>query len=235
MAFAQISVVPPVSPMSHKTQPTLVKEGQPRTETFSHNHMIYRATDPAQRLYMLRAGRVKLLRPGNLSARAVLAILRPGDIFGDLRSVDGATMDEIAIASGEVQVQVLDKAAVDQMLEQSPQRAFEVLSGMNERLRDLRRRVQALTFKDVPARLAETLLSLGETHGERCTHGGAVDLKQITQQDLADLVGASRSFVSTLINEMKRDKLLGHSGRTLCILDKKKLAEIAQVSAPTPA
>ena len=54
-----------------------------------------------------------------------------------------------------------------------------------------------------------------------------MDLRGITQQDLADLVGASRSFVSTLINEMKRDGMLGNVGRILCIRDQKALRKIA--------
>ena len=66
-----------------------------------------------------------------------------------------------------------------------------------------------------------------EAHGERCPHGGETDLRGITQQDLADLVGASRSFVSTLINEMKRDGVLGNVGRILCIRDQKALRKIA--------
>ncbi|HVE84467.1 MAG TPA: Crp/Fnr family transcriptional regulator MrpC, partial [Myxococcales bacterium] len=96
-----------------------------------------------------------------------------------------------------------------------------------DRVRGLRQRVLGLTFKEVPARLADTLLALAEAHGERCPHGGETDLRGITQQDLADLVGASRSFVSTLINEMKRDGVLGNVGRILCVRDQKALRKIA--------
>src|SRR5690606_4726792 len=93
--------------------------------------------------------------------------------------------------------------------------------------RAMRNRVLGLTFKEVPARLADTLLVLADSHGERCPHGGEYDLRGITQQDLADLVGASRSFVSTLINEMKRDGLLGNVGRILCIRDVRGVRERA--------
>ena len=53
-----------------------------------------------------------------------------------------------------------------------------------------------------------------------CLHG-------ITQQDLADLVGASRSFVSTLINKMKRDALLANQGRLLVLRDEEGLNRVA--------
>ena len=63
-------------------------------------------------------------------------------------------------------------------------------------------------------------------------HGGETDLRGITQQDLADLVGASRSFVSTLINEMKREGVLGNVGRILCVRDQKALRKIETLKAP---
>ena len=80
----------------------------------------------------------------------------------------------------------------------------------------------------MPSRLADLLILLGETQGRRCPHGGEIDLQGITQQDLADLVGASRSFVSTLINRFKREGALSSVGRTLCLQDRRALEQIAQ-------
>src|SRR5690606_8194536 len=114
-----------------------------------------------------------------------------------------------------------------QLLESRPHLALDVIRALEERNRAMRRRLLGLTFKEVPARLADTLLVLADTHGDPCPHGGEYDLRGITQQDLADLVGASRSFVSTLINEMKRDGLLGNVGRILCIRDVRGLRERA--------
>src|SRR5436189_222381 len=95
------------------------------------------------------------------------------------------------------------------------------------RVRLLRQRVLGLTRKDVPARLAEMLIALAQAHGERIAPGNELCLHGITQQDLADLVGASRSFVSTLINKMKRDGLLANQGRLLVLRDEEGLNRVA--------
>ena len=95
------------------------------------------------------------------------------------------------------------------------------------RVRQLRQRVQGLTRKDVPARLAEMLMVLVDAHGEH-SPTGELCLQGITQQDLADLVGASRSFVSTLINKMKRDGLLANQGRLLVMKDQEGLHRLAE-------
>ncbi len=153
-------------------------KGYFKVESFPHNAVIYRPGDMSDRVYLLKSGRVRLMRVGKSGARSVTL-------------------------------------------------ALDVIRAFADRVRALHKRVLGLTFKEVPARLADTLLTLSEAHGERCLHGGETDLRGITQQDLADLVGASRSFVSTLINEMKRDGVLGNVGRTLCVRDQKALRRAA--------
>lgn len=190
-----------------------------KIETHPSNSVIYRPGDPADKVYLLRSGRVRLVRIGRGGNRSVLGILRPGDLFGEMLRPEGALLDEFAVSAGETEIWSIDNRSFQQLLEGRPHLALDVLRALNERNRAMRNRVLALTFKEVPARLAETLLVLAESHGERCPHGGEYDLKGITQQDLADLVGASRSFVSTLINEMKREGHLSNVGRTLCIRD----------------
>ena len=99
-----------------------------------------------------------------------------------------------------------------------------MVRALGGRVRVLQQRVLGLTRKGVPARLAETLLSLA---GAPEAQGRGRTLQGITQQDLADLVGASRSFVSTLINKMKRDGLLASHGRVLVLADEAALARAA--------
>lgn len=207
-----------------------------QVEAFESGALIYRPNDAAERAFLVRSGRVRLLRlPGSaprpaaphITSCSLHALLRPGDFFGELMRPADAVYDEYAVASGDTEVWSIGNRDLEALVEARPALALELLRSLDEGRRQLRRRINALTFKEVPARLAEAVLTLGETHGERCPHGGEVDLRGITQQDLADLVGASRSFVSTLINEMKRDGLLGNVGRTLCIRNGKGLRKLA--------
>jgi CRP-like cAMP-binding protein len=198
-----------------------------KVEIFPHNAVVYRPGESCDRVCLLKRGRVRLLRTGRNATRSVLAILRAGDLFGELALGDMVASEELAVASGEAEVWSIEGSEFKNLLESRPSLSLDIIRSQNDRIRDMRRRLLGLTFKEVPARLAETLLTLGETLGERCPHGGELDLRGVTQQDLADLVGASRSFVSTLINEMKRDGYLGNVGRVLCIRDQKSLRKIA--------
>jgi CRP-like cAMP-binding protein len=198
-----------------------------KVEVFPHNAVIYRPGDAADRVYLLKRGRVRLIRTGRNAARSVLAILRAGDLFGEMVLGEAGTAEDLAVASGEAEAWSIESSEFKSLLESRPTLALDIIRAQEDRIRQLRRRLLGLTFKEVPSRLAETLLTLGESLGERCPHGGETDLRGVTQQDLADLVGASRSFVSTLINEMKRDSYLGNVGRILCIRDQKALRKIA--------
>jgi len=202
-------------------------KGYFKVENFPHNAVIYRPGDTSDRVYLLKAGRVRLMRVGKNGSRSVMSVLRPGDLFGELFRPDGAAVEELAVAAGEAEVWSIESRDFRTQLEARPALALDVIRAFADRVRSLHKRVLGLTFKEVPARLADTLLTLSEAHGERCLHGGETDLRGITQQDLADLVGASRSFVSTLINEMKRDGVLGNVGRTLCVRDQKALRRAA--------
>lgn len=202
-------------------------KGYFKVETFPHNSIIYRPGDSADRVYLLKSGRVRLMRVGRNGSRSVLALLRAGDLFGELMRPEGSTVEELAVASGEAEVWSIEGRDFRAQLEARPSLAVDVIRAYSDRVRALKQRVLGLTFKEVPARVSDTLLTLMDTHGERCPHGGEMDLRGITQQDLADLVGASRSFVSTLINEMKREGVLGNVGRILCIKDQKALRRLA--------
>lgn len=205
-----------------------------RVEQYPSGSVIYRPGDAADRAYLLRSGRVKLLRSGTPQSvhQPLLALLRAGDLFGEVLQGPDAVMGEAAVAQGETEVWSIEGRDLQALVEARPPLALEVIRGLNERGRSLRRRTIGLTFKEVPARLAEEILALADSHGEHCPHGGEVDLRGITQQDLADLVGASRSFVSTLVNEMKRDGLLGSVGRTLCVRNRRALEELAATDRP---
>jgi CRP/FNR family transcriptional regulator, cyclic AMP receptor protein len=199
-----------------------------KVETFAHGSAIYRPGMPADKVFLLRSGRVRLLKQGKGKSRSVLSILKPGDLFGEVLRPDGSVMDDLAVSSGKCEVWSIEGRDFRALLEARPALAVDVIRALNERVRQLRQRVLGLTRKDVPARLAEMLIALAQAHGERLGPGNELCLHGITQQDLADLVGASRSFVSTLINKMKRDGLLANQGRLLVLKDEAGVDNLAQ-------
>ena len=192
-----------------------------KVETFAHASVIYRPGMPADKVFLLRGGRVRLLRQGKGKGRSVLAILKPGDLFGEVLRPEGSVMEELAIASGKCEVWSIEGRDFRALLEARPALAVDVIRALNDRVRAMRQRVLGLTRKDVPARLAEMLITLAQAHGERLAPGNELCLHGITQQDLADLVGASRQRTTVQLKEFEQQRAIIRDGRRLIIAPEK--------------
>jgi CRP-like cAMP-binding protein len=101
-----------------------------------------------------------------------------------------------------------------------------VLAG---RVRELTTRLEDRVFLDVPARLAKQLLWLAENHGERTAAGAQIEVR-LSQQELGDLIGATRESVNKYINEWTRSGVLKQDRDGLQIFDLGALRSVAGAS-----
>src|SRR3989442_11853941 len=133
-----------------------------KVETFAHASVIYRPGMPADKVFLLRSGRVRLLRQGKGKGRSVLAILKPGDLFGEVLRPEGSVMEELAIASGKCEGWSIEGRDFRALLEARPALAEDVIRGLDERVRRIRQRGLGLTPQDGPPRRAGLLVSLAQ-------------------------------------------------------------------------
>ena len=207
-----------------------------RVEAFPRKAIICRPGDASGRVFLVRRGRVRVVHEAKSGARTLVSVLRRGDWFGDLFCPDLTSIDELALSDGDAVVWSIGGREFRAQALKTPELAFEVVRAVAEQSRALQRRVASLLFRNQPARLADTLLELAERHGVHCSHGGHVELRGLTQQDLADLVGGSRSSISTVLNELRRLGLLGQVGRVICLRDRAALEKLAMGGLrPCPA
>src|SRR5687767_9128031 len=119
-------------------------KGYFKVETFPHNSVIYRPGDTGDRVFLLKSGRVRLMRLGKNGSRSVVSILRPGDLFGELFRPDGTAIEELAIAAGEAEIWSIEGQHFRAQLEARPTLAVDVVRAYADRVRGLRKRVLAL-------------------------------------------------------------------------------------------
>jgi CRP/FNR family transcriptional regulator, cyclic AMP receptor protein len=182
--------------------------------------------DAAARVWVVLDGGAKLCRLGLAGKRLVEAILEPGDIFGRISA--GAQPAAFEVEALEAtRIAGLSRPRFELLLRRHPDLAYCVVQDLEDRQRRLVRRLEALAFKDVRARVAETLLELTREHGQPCPHGFAIDVR-INQEDLAELVGASRQMVNRVLGELGRRLYVQRMGRVLCILHRDRLERLAE-------
>lgn len=146
-------------------------------------------------MYAVLHGRLKVMRSNSEGRELTLAILEAGEVFGELAMLDGGPRTATIEALEDCELLVLQRAMVDQYLNAHPRVMRSMIQTLCERLRSADELVQDTLFLPLPQRLAKVLRQLAQNHGETTHEGIRIDLK-LTQQELANFVGATRESVN---------------------------------------
>jgi CRP/FNR family cyclic AMP-dependent transcriptional regulator len=200
-------------------------------KAFSTGAVIVPSKGSADHSFLVKSGRVRITRSAASRTQSLVSILHAGELFGDPLKPETGPGDQTAVASGETEVWLLNTRDLRGQIRARPDVAEFLLDCYAERTQRFLQQLRVLASKDVAARLAETILTMARAHGQRCSHGFDLEIQDVTQQDLADLIGASRSLVSTRVADMKRKGVLERHGRALCVTDPSALQRIARGSS----
>ena len=144
-----------------------------------------------------------------------IALLSPGDFFGTAL-VGAALSEDTAKAKGAVSLWKAPLGEFRRLLQTHPDASWQFVSALARRQRQMERRLEGLAFRRVEARLADTFRELSGGFAQRCEHGFGQHLR-LSQQELADLVGATRPVVSTILNRLRDQGVLGYSREYVCV------------------
>ena len=185
---------------------------------FAKGQTIFHKDDPGQSLFIIEEGAVRIYLPTAQGADLTVAVLGPGDFFGDVALLDGRPRSASAAALENTVAYAVDRADFIELLESRPPAAMAVLSAVTRRLRDADEMAADLAFLDVAGRLAKKLLELARSHGVKQERG--VRLKvPLTQEDLASMVGITRESANRHLANFRRRGLIESRGRHFTILD----------------
>jgi CRP/FNR family transcriptional regulator, cyclic AMP receptor protein len=193
---------------------------------------VFQMWEPTGHLYVVLEGRLKSYRRHRVGRQVTLAFLKPGDVFGEEALTAGAVHEQGVEALQSTTIGALAAGEFRALIEQKPVLALRVLQNLGQQKGLLERKIADLVFKDVPTRLAEMLLGLAEDSGEACTHGFALDWR-ITQQDLADLIGATRPAVNATLRQFRERGLIYPRPHVICVTDREGLRRVAEVLGET--
>jgi len=162
--------------------------------------VIFREGEPAERLFLIDSGTVKLSISSPSGHELLIGVLGRGQIFGELEVIDRGPRAMDARAMDTSRVYALDSDMFWTLLENRPALARRLLELMARRLRRADQTSQDLVFFDAPTRLARKLLQLAEEHGEP-EDGEAVRVTvRVTQEELAQMIGVTRESANRLVS-----------------------------------
>lgn len=195
--------------------------------TYRRGEEIFREGTPGDRLYVVGAGKVKLGHTAPDGREHLLAILGPGEILGEVSLYDPGPRTATATALAKTVVVELQHTDLLRVLDARPEISQHLLRSLAIRLRRTNDKVSDLIFSDVPGRVARALLELGARFGQHTERGLRVT-HDLTQEELAQLVGATRETVNKALAEFSSRGWLQLDGRSVILLDIPKLRRRAR-------
>ena len=176
--------------------------------------------EPAEALYFVVSGVVKVLKTSSEGKEQILEIIRPGESFNDVPVFDGQSTPASAEAMAPVVLYGITKTNVASILQDYPQICLNVTSILAGRVRHLLSLVEDLSFRQVISRIAKILL---EHAGD-----GAGPGPRLTQQDMAAMAGTAREVVGRSLRVLEDEGAIRMDRHRLVITDKEALEEIME-------
>jgi len=202
-----------------------------QVRSYTGREVVVNQGEPARALFAIIRGRLKVASCGPDGRDTVLGIMAEGEVFGEVALLDGGLRSATCTAIEPCELLVIERAQFMDLLESAPAIAVKLLDVLAQRLRRLSQRSEDAAFLDVPSRLARSLLDLASRFGERersPSQEVRISLK-LSQQELGDLVGATRESVNKHLNEWTRQGILKVQGGRMVIADVDSVRRIARL------
>jgi CRP/FNR family transcriptional regulator, cyclic AMP receptor protein len=194
---------------------------------FARGQEIFSEGQQGDRLYIIISGKVKIGRRAPDGRENLLAVMGPSDMFGELSIFDPGPRTSTVTAVTDVKAVSLDRPALREWIAKRPEIAEQLLRVLARRLRRTNNLLADLIFTDVPGRVAKELLRLAQRFGTQ--DGGLLRVTHdLTQEEIAQLVGASRETVNKALADFAHRGWLRLEGKSVLILEPERLARRAR-------
>jgi len=178
---------------------------------------IYQAADPTEHVFILSEG---LVKTGNffIDGKEVLKrIVMPGEVFGELGLTGEVVRSEFAIPfKGACTYYAIRVADLKLAMTESSELMYRILTGLGARVGSAEKRFEAYVFQDSRSRVIDFILSYARKVGAPSA-SGIIFSHYMTHQDIANLTGASRQFVTAVLNDLRRSGYIGFNRITITV------------------
>jgi len=164
---------------------------------YPKNSTVVAAGDPADALYIVISGRLKVMMSDKEGKEVILAILNQGDFFGEMGLIDQAPRSATVVAIDSCELLTMTRADFTKCLQKNFDLTMNVILGLVKRLRDADRKIGSLALMDVCGRVARLLMEMAETVD------GQKVVTKLPKQQIAKMVGATREMVTRVMKEME--------------------------------
>jgi CRP/FNR family cyclic AMP-dependent transcriptional regulator len=192
----------------------VTRKSAPRSTT------IMAGGDPTDSLYIVLSGRLKVMMSDSEGKEVILAILGPGEFFGEMGLIDDEPRSATVVTIEPCELLSIAKRDFKKAMAENWQMTEAVMRGLVKRLREADRKIGSLALLDVYGRVARLLLDMAEN-----VDGEKVVTKRLPKQDIAKMIGASREMVSRVMKDLQTGGYIEMRGSSIVLRDTIMLPE----------
>jgi CRP/FNR family cyclic AMP-dependent transcriptional regulator len=187
--------------------------GNTSSRSFPKNTVVIHENDPADSLFIIENGKVKVYCSDKNGKEFIMNTQAEGDYFGELALLDDSTRSASVRTVEKSSFCIIFKENFNRVLDEHPNIARKMIRNLAARVRKLTADVKSLALQDVYGRVANVLMDLAEERGD----GTLYIPEKLTQQDIADRVGASREMVARILKDLTIGDYIRFEGRHIII------------------
>lgn len=191
------------------------------SRSFDSGSYIFLEDSEGEQCFFVVKGSIKVTRLSKEGKEVILAMMGPGDFFGEMSLLDGRSRSANIIALENTEVLTLNREDFLDVLQDYPNIAIQLIKEMALRLRKSDRQIVSLSLSDAEKRIALCIIRFADEKGT--IKMGQVNIKKIPiQQDIANMAGTSRETVSRAMKVLEDEGFISRNGKDLTILDYKR-------------
>jgi CRP-like cAMP-binding protein len=201
-----------------------------RRVQFDTNQMIFSRGDPGREIYLVLEGRIRLSVLSAEGRELSFAHAGPGELFGEIATLDGGERTAGATAIGPVTAMTLPQKALSDLIEKSPKVANAAIRFLCQRLRDTDQKLEAIALHRIEVRLARLMLSAIKLQGGVPKDGEVKLNLGLSQSEVGLLIGASRPKVNLALTALEDMGAITRSGAAF-VCDLEILGSVADIDS----
>jgi CRP-like cAMP-binding protein len=194
---------------------------------YQKDDYIFLEGEAPEALYVVRSGKVKVLRHSTDGKDVVLRVASAGELLGTVATFDGAGYPGTAQAIEECALLVVARNDCLTLCSRYPVFALAVIADLGARLRSAAEQIRSLAVERVEQRIARTLLKLAETAGSDMSDGRVIEMP-LTRQDVADMTGTTVETAIRVMSKFRRLSLIRTRRGKVVLVDREALLQIAE-------
>ena len=216
MSDYQLNGINIFSDLSEKECDSLRPLCKPRN--YLKNSMIILEEEYGDLVFVVKTGTIKITRVNDEGKEVILALLGPGEMFGELAILDGEARSANALAQENCELLAISSEDFINLLRNHFSVSLGLMSELAKRLRKSDQHIEALSLSDAEHRIGVSILNLAEEIG--VIRKGKVTIENLPfQQDIANMSGTSRETVSRILKIFEDRQLILKEGHKVLIPD----------------